>query len=296
MNADSKADEQAESRSSEVKKDSVELTDDDYGGGLFNFKRPKDIRDGLGSGISNMLKGAVGGAAMILTAPIKGAYDGGVKEGAFGAAKGFGVGLGVGILGGVSMTVGGAVSGCYQIGRGLINTPDSVASSTNGKYWDESKRVWIVYDLPKEVAEILHVSEEDYQKQLEQNMAARSSSETDGSKPSSDGAKEEEKSRVVKDNEYYEILGVKASASVAEIKRAYYLKAKESHPDKNPNDPEAQVKFQRISTAYQVLSDEQLRANYDQHGKEEVEQHANIDSNTLFAMIFGSEKFVPLIG
>ncbi|RYH16438.1 hypothetical protein EON65_30060 [archaeon] len=207
-----------------------------------------------------------------------------------------------GILGGVSMTVGGAVSGAYQIGRGLINTPSSVASSTKGKYWDEDKRVWIFYDLTREVSEILNVSEEDYQKHLEQNMAAKATSSSDAaaSKAASDSgekvAKEEDKNRVVKDNEYYEILGVVASASAGEIKRAYYIKAKASHPDKNPDDPEAQVKFQRISTAYQVLSDEQLRANYDKHGKEEVEQHANIDSNTLFAMIFGSEKFVPLIG
>lgn len=198
------------------------------------------------------------------------------------------------------MTVGGAVSGAYQIGRGLINTPSSVASSTKGKYWDEDKRVWVFYDLNREVSEILSVSEEDYQKQLEQNMAAKMSPDSASSKAASDAAekaaKEEEKNRVVKDNEYYEILGVAASATASEIKRAYYIKAKESHPDKNPDDPEAQVKFQRISTAYQVLSDEQLRANYDQHGKDEVEQHANIDSNTLFAMIFGSEKFVPLIG
>lgn len=57
MDADSKTEDQSEGRPSEITKDSIELSDEDYGGGLFNFKRPKDIRDGLGSGISNMLKG-----------------------------------------------------------------------------------------------------------------------------------------------------------------------------------------------------------------------------------------------
>lgn len=46
----------------------------------------------------------------------------------------------------------------------------------------------------------------------------------------------------------------------------------------------------------QVLSDESLRANYDAHGKEGVESAPKVDPATLFAMIFGSEKFVPLVG
>lgn len=45
-----------------------------------------------------------------------------------------------------------------------------------------------------------------------------------------------------------------------------------------------------------MLSDESLRANYDAHGKEGVEAAPKVDPATLFAMIFGSEKFVPLVG
>jgi DnaJ-class molecular chaperone len=67
---------------------------------------------------------------------------------------------------------------------------------------------------------------------------------------------------LVTDLEYYNLLGVPPNASQSEIKKKYYLKAKECHPDKHPNDPEAAAKFQKIGEAYQVLSDEKLRARY----------------------------------
>ena len=76
---------------------------------------------------------------------------------------------------------------------------------------------------------------------------------------------------VVSDTSYYELLGVAEDASAAEIKRSYYKLALQVHPDKHPDDPEAQAKFQAIGQAYQVLSNEQLRARYDAGGVEGVE-------------------------
>jgi curved DNA-binding protein CbpA len=96
--------------------------------------------------------------------------------------------------------------------------------------------------------------------------------------------------------ELYDLLGVPSSASASEIKKAYYVKARESHPDRNLNDPAAHERFQKIGEAYQVLSDEQLRFIYDQKGKEGVEGTAKIDASHLFTFIFGSEKFDSLIG
>ena len=64
--------------------------------------------------------------------------------------------------------------------------------------------------------------------------------------------------------DYYEILGVSKNATAAEIKKAYRKKALEYHPDKNPGDKEAEEKFKEAAQAYEILGDEQKRAQYDQ--------------------------------
>jgi DnaJ-domain-containing protein 1 len=74
--------------------------------------------------------------------------------------------------------------------------------------------------------------------------------------------------------EYYDILQVKADATAAQIKKAYYVLAMKCHPDKNPDDPLAEEKFKKISEAYQVLSDPQRRAFYNIHGKSTGNQEA----------------------
>lgn len=66
---------------------------------------------------------------------------------------------------------------------------------------------------------------------------------------------------------YYEILEISKNANGDEIKKAYRKMAKLHHPDRNPNNPEAEHKFKLCNEAYQVLSDEQQRAIYDRYGK-----------------------------
>ena len=66
--------------------------------------------------------------------------------------------------------------------------------------------------------------------------------------------------------DYYEVLGVDKNASEAEIKRAYRKVAKKYHPDMNPGDKEAEEKFKEAAEAYDVLSNEDKRARYDQFG------------------------------
>jgi molecular chaperone DnaJ len=66
--------------------------------------------------------------------------------------------------------------------------------------------------------------------------------------------------------DYYEVLGVDKNASAEDIKKAYRKKAIQYHPDKNPGDKEAEEKFKEAAEAYDVLSDPQKRARYDQFG------------------------------
>jgi len=73
--------------------------------------------------------------------------------------------------------------------------------------------------------------------------------------------------------DYYEVLGVSRNASEAEIKKAYRKLAMKYHPDRNP-DQDSAAKFQEISEAYEVLTDEQKRAAYDQFGHAGVEGQA----------------------
>lgn len=102
---------------------------------------------------------------------------------------------------------------------------------------------------------------------------------------------------MVVDTEYYELLGIETTATAVEIKKAYRKKSIEEHPDKNPNDPGATERFQAISEAYQVLSDSDLRANYDKFGKEKAIPKGGFeDAAEQFSVIFGGEAFEPYIG
>mgnify|MGYP004569737403 FL=1 len=71
--------------------------------------------------------------------------------------------------------------------------------------------------------------------------------------------------------DYYEVLGVDKSASAEDIKKAYRQLAKKYHPDLNPGNKEAEEKFKEVNEAYEVLSDADKKARYDQFG------HAGVD-------------------
>ena len=72
--------------------------------------------------------------------------------------------------------------------------------------------------------------------------------------------------------DYYEVLGISKGADEAAIKKAYRSLAKKYHPDMNPGDQEAEMKFKEVNEAYAILSDSQKRAQYDQFGHAAFEQ------------------------
>lgn len=72
-------------------------------------------------------------------------------------------------------------------------------------------------------------------------------------------------------NDYYQVLGIQRNASEDELKKAYRRLAMKYHPDRNPGDKEAEEQFKEVKEAYEILSDPQKRAAYDQFG------HAGVD-------------------
>ena len=95
--------------------------------------------------------------------------------------------------------------------------------------------------------------------------------------------------------DYYEILGVSKTAEEREIKKAYKRLAMKYHPDRNQGDKEAEAKFKEIKEAYEVLTDSQKRAAYDQYGHAAFEQGGmggggfggGADFSDIFGDVFG---------
>ncbi len=109
----------------------------------------------------------------------------------------------------------------------------------------------------------------------------------------------------MKKKDFYEILGVSKSADATEIKKAYRKLAMQYHPDRNPGNKEAEEKFKEAAEAYEVLSDEKKRSQYDQYGHAGYQNmhqgggshHMNMDDIFKnFGDIFGGFDFGDIFG
>merc|ERR1711976_1097299 len=98
--------------------------------------------------------------------------------------------------------------------------------------------------------------------------------------------------QVLGGRDFYQILGVTKSANTNQIKKAYRKLAKELHPDKNPDDPEAENRFRDLGEAYEILSDKEKREIYDKHGEEGLKQQGGFsDPFDSFSSFFGDFGF-----
>jgi hypothetical protein len=259
---------------------------------ILSKSRPKNLQQGMGRGVGNIVAGAVGAAGVAVMMPTLGLATGAKHGGILGAVVGVTGGAVVGVLGAAAIAVGGAFSGVSQIVQGVAAVPQQIIAPRQGKWWNETEGRWVRTDMAEEI------------KTLENTPADDSDLLGDVVKEV-ESSKDDELSGDVVDKYYYDILEVAPDADASAIKRSYYLLARKYHPDKCPNDEKAANKFKDVAEAYQVLSDPELRAKYNKDGKDGLSADKTsvadggapkIDPAVLFAFLFGSDKFTNYVG
>lgn len=226
---------------------------------VFSKTKPSNVASGATTGIGDILTGCACATALIAAAPVKCGIDGYSAVGVLGAAAGAGLGAVVGSLGSVYFLMGGVCSCLDHVLYGLTRTPEAVMALFLGNEWDSDTGEFVKYDLQLDAQRSL-VSEEQFLEALKRTgslagaLTERAVDSAENVEPGpSEGAPPKNRPlRVVKDLALYELLGVTSDATPAEIKKGYYLKARQHHPDRNNGDPEAHKRFQRIGEAYQV--------------------------------------------
>jgi hypothetical protein len=126
------------------------------------------------------------------------------------------------------------------------------------------QKKWVIYNLAEEATRVFQEEADDKKAEVAAAAAAAAAGTSSGS--GGGGASGGGGGKKVKDTKFYDLLSLPPTATTEEIKKAYYKQARVCHPDRNPDDAEAHAKFQALSQAYQVLSNDQLRAAYDKEG------------------------------
>jgi len=172
---------------------------------------------------------------------------------------------------------------------------DTAVNRIQGKRFDAAQGKWVIDNLEAEEKDLVGIPEDDDDILKTSHESAGTDILEESSGVSSTTGKK------VKDMKYYDLLGVPVDAPDSKIKRAYYIKARIWHPDKNSSE-EAKAKFQEIGEAYQVLGDEKLRAIYDRDGEEGLSADKtdaaveSLDPSLIFTFLFGNDSFNDIVG
>lgn len=230
-----------------------------------------------------------------MAVPVTGGMMGYSKSGPVGAIIGTTVGAVVGSGAAVAVAVGGVLSCLWYTTFGLLRTPGSIYATASGGDWDGEASEFVQYDLAID-AEKSIISDEAFLDAYEKSGNSMATIFGSNSQALVETKPKIVAKKQINDRALYDVLGIEPEASPAEIKKSYYIKARQFHPDRNPNDPAAHSKFQQIGEAYLVLSDDKTRKMYDEKGKAVLDNTPKMDASAMYQMIFGSENFEPIIG
>jgi curved DNA-binding protein CbpA len=265
-------------------------------------QKPRDLVDGSCMLVTSTVASVALGMTALLTMPLMGLVSALSLHTSSSVPQRIGSFIGgilMGLLGGVVLPMAGICNGVHKFAWGLVNTPHSLKCRHQGQIWNVATQTWIHYSLREELSSL--------QKQLKSEGGGGGRASGGGS--SSSGGSTNHK---VKDTMYYDLLEISPDATKSQIKRAYYNKAKQLHPDKNldpQNKKNAEEEFQQLGMAYQTLFDPKRRRAYDRNGaggsgSASSSDQNNNDNNPLnqlaahvfFAVLFGSEAVEPYVG
>ena len=230
---------------------------------------------GTALGVAVIGAGVGTGVAGLVVSPVSGLVQGAEKGGILGATVGTIGGLLAGVLSLTVGVVGGTAVGLGLMVKGIWDTPGVVAAFATDNDLHGKETI----DLSQ--VEAIQMGTRDWDARSQTKVLDEAVKET-----------EYVPKAQVKDRAFYDLLGSEPIATASELKRRYYVLARQEHPDKGGDV----VKFQKIGEAYAVLSDPVKRRRYDEQGMDGVKDEHKGDPGRVFAMMFGEDKFEDYVG